>query len=143
MLSAKEYLRQAYRLDERIELEIEEIKALRELASSVSSICSDTGSIQTSKSIDAPFTRTLHKVFELEEDLCKKLETLCHLRQEMTQAIKDLANPNEQIVLQLRYLSNLSWGEIAIRLHADRTTVYRWHGRALQHFKIPDDAVII
>ena len=36
-MTAKEYLRQAYRLDQKINSDLEEVAALREMASSVSS----------------------------------------------------------------------------------------------------------
>ena len=31
----------------------------------------------------------------------------------------------------------MTWEAIGETLHADRTTVWRWHGRALQDVKMP------
>ena len=63
-MTAKEYLRQAYRLDQKICSDLEEVASLREMASSVSSP-QLTERIQTSKNYDAPFVRSLEKIMEL------------------------------------------------------------------------------
>ena len=55
-MTAKEYLSQAYRLDQRINSNIEEVTMLREMASSISSP-SWGEKVQTSRSTEAPFVK--------------------------------------------------------------------------------------
>lgn len=52
-MTAKEYLSQAYRLDQRINSNIEEVTMLREMANSISSP-SWGEKVQTSRSTEAP-----------------------------------------------------------------------------------------
>lgn len=67
-MTAKEYLRQAYRLDQKINSDLEEVAALREMASSVSSP-QLSERVQTSRKGDAPFVRCLEKIIELEDKM--------------------------------------------------------------------------
>ena len=75
-MTAKEYLRQAYRLDQKINSDLEEVAALREMASSVSSP-QLSERVQTSRKGDAPFVRCLEKIIELEDSfqMCTKAES--------------------------------------------------------------------
>ena len=38
---------------------------------------------------------------------------------------------------------NLTWEQIGDELHADRTTVYRWHNSAVNHVKLPENPIQI
>ena len=58
-MTVKEYLHQAYRLDQRIKSDTLEAQNLREMAGSVSAIQYDKDRVQTSRNTDAPFVRTL------------------------------------------------------------------------------------
>lgn len=59
-MTAKEYLSQAYRLDQRINSNIEEVTMLREMASSISSP-SWGEKVQTSRSTEAPLYGALKR----------------------------------------------------------------------------------
>ena len=64
-MKAKEYLHQAYRLDKRIQSNIEEMERLRELSTSVSSP-SWGERIQKGRHTDALFVRYLERIEELQ-----------------------------------------------------------------------------
>jgi DNA-directed RNA polymerase specialized sigma subunit len=42
---------------------------------------------------------------------------------------------NQQLLLELRYLSGKGWDEIAASMGYDPRTVYRIHGKALKEFE--------
>ena len=63
-MKVKEYLHQAYRLDKRIQSDIEEMESLREMATSVSSPSWDE-KVQTSQNADAKFVRCLERIMDL------------------------------------------------------------------------------
>ena len=65
-MTAKEYLSQAYRLDQRIDSNIAEITRLREMACGISSPSWEE-KVQTSRNTDAPFVRCLEKIMDLEK----------------------------------------------------------------------------
>ena len=141
-MNAKEYLRQAYRLDQRINSNIEEVSRLQEMATSVSSPTLGER-VQTSRSTDAPFVKCLEKIMMLEEKINKETDLLVSLKEQMRDIINLVEDTDERMVLRYRYIHNLTWEQIGLELNADARTIRRWHGTALTHVKLPKDAIKI
>lgn len=141
-MTAKEYLRQAYMLDKRIEINIQELDRVRRLSSSLTSP-SFGGAVQTSGKGDASFVRGIEKMVGLEEQINSDIDQLVALRKQILKAIKGIGGNREYIILYDRYISGSSWNAIARRLHASRRTVIRWHDDIIEHFTVPEDAIII
>ena len=141
-MNAKEYLRQAYRLDQRINSNIEELSMLREMATSVSSP-SIGERIQTSRPAEAPFVRSLEKIMLLEEKINKEIDLLVSLKEQMRDVISVVEDTDERMVLRYRYIHNLTWEQIGLELNADARTIRRWHGTALTHVRLPKNAIKI
>jgi DNA-directed RNA polymerase sigma subunit (sigma70/sigma32) len=142
-MNAKEYLRQSYRLDQRIASDIEEAKYLREMAGSVSSIRYDRERVQGTRSTDAPFMKSLEKLWELENKISKELEMLSSLKEQIRDVIGTVEDMDERMVLKYRYIHNMTWEQIGCELNADARTIRRWHGSALQHVRVPENPIII
>ena len=51
--------------------------------------------------------------------------------------ISQLRNPDQQLVLELRYLCYRSWTDIMNELGVSETSVYRIHGEALKNIIVP------
>ena len=136
-MTAKEYLSQAYRLDQRIDSNIAEITRLREMACGISSPSWEE-KVQTSRNTDAPFVRCLEKIMDLEKVVNSEIDTLVDLKAEMEDAIEKLSNVDERLLLRYRYLDNHSWEEIGVLLNASVRTVHRIHSSALQNFSVPE-----
>lgn len=141
-MTAKEYLRQAYRLDQKINSDLEEVAALREMASSVSSP-QLSERVQTSKKGDAPFVRCLEKIIELEDKINKEIDLLVELKKEIRMVITTVEDTDERMVLKYRYVHNYTWEQIGNELHADARTVRRWHGKALLHVVLPENPITV
>ena len=141
-MTAKEYLRQAYRLDQKISSDLEEVASLREMSASVSSP-QLTERVQTSKNTDAPFVRALEKIIDLEEHINKEVELLMELKKEIRVVITTVEDTDERMVLKYRYVHNYTWEQIGNELHADARTDRRWHGKALQHVILPENPITI
>ena len=141
-MTAKEYLRQAYRLDQRISSDLEEVASLREMSASVSSP-QLTERVQTSRNTDAPFVRALEKIMDLEERINKEIDLLMELKKEIRAVITTVEDTDERMVLKYRYVHNYTWEQIGNELHADARTVRRWHGKALQHVIMPENPITI
>lgn len=141
-MTAKDYLRQAYRLDQKISSDLEEVASLREMSASVSSP-QLTERVQTSKNTDAPFVRALEKIMDLEERINKEIELLMELKKEIRVVITTVEDTDERMVLKYRYVHNYTWEQIGNELHADARTVRRWHGKALQHVIMPENPIMI
>lgn len=141
-MTVKEYFYQAYRLDQRINSNLEEVTVLREMSSSVSSPLL-TERVQTSRKRDAPFVRCIEKIIDLEEKINKEIDLLVELKKEIRGVISTVEDTDERLVLKYRYIHNYTWEQIGNELHADSRTVRRWHGSALQHVRLPENPVEI
>jgi DNA-directed RNA polymerase specialized sigma subunit len=142
-MTPEEYLQQAYRLDQRIRLDTEEVKRLRELSCSVSAIRYDKERVQTSHPADAPFVQALERLEELERKIACELNLLAELKEQIQEVIRALPSMDEQLILNYRYLCSMTWKEIGAELHIDRTTAFRWHDNALSHITLPENPVIV
>lgn len=141
-MTNKEYLRQAYRLDQRINSDIEEVSRLREMASGISSpVLGDK--VQTSHSGEAPFVRSIEKIMALEERINKEIDLLVDLKEQIRRVISAVPDVDERMVLRYRYIQGLTWEQIGLEMNADERTIRRWHGNALLHIALPENPVII
>ncbi len=137
-MTAKEYLSQAHRLNEKIDTDIEELERLRAMLTNIGSPISDSGSHSTPGN-DAHFVKCTERILELEEKIDAEIDLFVDLKDKILHAIGTVADPDRQAVLRLRYLSNLSFGEIGVRMHIGVRTARRWHISALEHIVIPED----
>lgn len=141
-MTPKEYLHQAYRLDHKINSDIEELGRLREMAGSISS--PQWGErVQTTRSTEAPFVRSVEKIISLEEKINREIDVLVDLKEQMRDVIASVENTDEQMVLRYRYIHNYTWEAIGDELNADKSTVRRWHGSALSHLTLPENPISI
>ena len=143
MISAKEYLQQAYRLDQRINSHIREKEELRSMATSLSSPRMKEDAVQTSKSGDPSFVKALEKMWEMEEQIDAEIDKLVDLKQQIHQVISMVEKIDAQMVLRYRYIHNYTWEQIGDKLLADRRTVIRWHDTALKQVMVPEKPIII
>lgn len=138
----KEYLHQAYRLDHRINSDIEEMARLRDMASSVSApMFGDK--VQISRSNEAPYVRCIEKILTLEKRINDEIDTLVDLKEQIRGTIDKVTDTDERMVLRYRYVHNYTWEQIGDELNADKSTVRRWHGNALLHAEVPENPIVI
>ena len=141
-MTNKEYLRQAYRLDQKINSDIEEVARLREMAGNISSpVLGDK--VQTSRNRDGLFVRNMEKILLLEEKINREIDALVDLKSQMRDVIAAVQDTDERMVLRYRYIHNLTWEQIGNELNADKSTIRRWHGSALTHVVLPEDPIKI
>jgi len=111
-MTVKEYLTQAYRIDQRINSKLEQVASLRELASKATATLSDmhhkpnrnTGSMET----------IICKMIDLENEINHDIDTLVDLKRDIVTIIKRIENPEYQTLLELRYLCFKTWEQIAV-----------------------------
>lgn len=137
-MTPKEYLKQAYRLDHRINSDIAELGRLREMSTSISSP-SLGEKVQTNRNTDAPFVKCLERIYALEEKINEEIDLLVNLKEEIRSVIDMVSNTDERMVLRYRYIHNYTWEQIGDVLGADSRTVRRWHGQALGHVILPEN----
>ena len=142
-MTIKEYLHQAYRLDQRVKSDTMEAQNLREMAGSVSAIQYHKDRVQTSRNTEAAFVRILEKFWALEKKIAGELEMLSDLKKQIREVIEAVPDTDERMDLKYRYIHNYTWEQIGMELCADARTIRRWHGKALLHVTLPDDPITI
>lgn len=138
-MTAKEYLQQAYRLNELIDSDVHELERLRDLAGRISS--PNFGErVQSSRNLDAPFVKYLGDIMEMEEKIQKELCRLVVLKKQILEALESVSDREERLLLTYRYLNNESWEQIAADLSVSMSTVHRIHASALRNFPVPNQS---
>ena len=134
-MTAKEFLSQAYRIDQRINSKLEQVQALRNQAENATATLSPT---PRSASPDLHSMESiLVKIFSLEHEINADIDTLVDLKREIMRAIKDVKNVEYQLILEQRYLCFKRWEQIAVDMNVASRTLYMLHGRALAEIEIP------
>ncbi len=133
-MNAKEYLSQAVWLDRMIDSKLEQLEMLKSLAMKVTSSFTKEkisgGNIEKSK-----MESTMVKVIDLEHEINADIDRLVNLKKDIQDTINKMDDINQQLLLELRYLSGKGWDEIAASMGYDPRTVYRIHGKALKEFE--------
>ena len=128
-MTAKEYLKQAYSIDQRINAKIEQIISLRELTMKASATLSD----MPKGSRDAHSKENIiAKMVDLENELNTDIDELVTLKQEILSVIKSVDRADYQTLLEMRYLCFKSWEQIAVDLGYSLHHLYKVHNAALQ-----------
>ena len=129
-MTAKEYLSQAYRLDQRIDAKIEQVMSLRNLAAKATSTLSDAM---------PSGTRNIHrmediiiKIIDFENEINADIDRLVDLKREIVSTIKSVPNLECQMLLELRYLCFKPWEQIAVEMGYGIDNIFRLHQKALK-----------
>ena len=136
-MTAKEYLRQAYRLNELIDSRITELERLRDYSTRLTSCGFEDERVSKSRITEAPFARIIEKIVDLEKVINRDIDRYVDLKTEMNAAIDRVSNVDERLLLRYRYLNNYSWDDIAELLNVSGRTVHRIHSSALYNFLVP------
>ena len=134
-MNAKEYLSQVMHIDQRINSKLEQVVKLRESATKATAMLSDmprpdAHSMQTMEN-------TICKIVDLERKINADIDALVDLKAQARRVIGQLKNPDQQLVLELRYLCYRPWTDIMEELGISETSVYRIHGEALKNIIVP------
>lgn len=135
-MTAKEYLNQAYRLDQRIRSKQEQIAALNDLATDCSATL--TGMPRNPNRGGSRMADAVAKIIDLQNEVAADMEHLVELKAEIITTIKAVDCIEYQLILEKRYISGKSWPEIAVDLGYKMRHLYKLHDDALEKIKIPE-----
>jgi hypothetical protein len=127
--SVKDYLSQAYRIDQRINSKIEQISSLRDLAAKATSTLGDVppgGTRNVNRMEDI-----ICKIVDMETEINADIDSLVDLKRKITMIIKSVSNPEYQTILELRYLCFKTWEQIAVDMRHSIHHLYKLHSAAL------------
>ena len=136
-MTAKQYLKQAYRLNELIQCNQQELDNLHLLEDSIPGTDFSKERVQTSPSNEAGFTKIVLKIIELEDAINADIEKMLSLKLEIRSVINAVQDNDEKLLLKCRYLNFLSWDDVCEQMNVSLRTAHRIHASALANVKVP------
>jgi len=136
-MNAKEYLSQAYRIDQRINSKLEQVMSLRALLGKATGTL--TGAPKAATPNPHSMEDTICKMVDMENEINDDIDTLVDLKAEIMACIKQVGNPEYQTLLELRYLCFKNWEDISTEMDYSLRRLYELHNLALEQifFKSP------
>jgi 3-methyladenine DNA glycosylase/8-oxoguanine DNA glycosylase len=128
-LTAKEYLQQAFRVDQRINSKLEQVMSLRELATKATATLSDMP--RNPSRGHHRMEDVIVKILGLESEINAEAERLVDLKREIVTVVDKVASTELRTLLELRYLCFKTWEQISVEMSYDIRWVHRLHNRAL------------
>lgn len=132
-MTAKEYLMQAWRIEDRIESRIEERERLE------ARLTSPRGSNLTGmpRGGNSDWTNAVIAVSELNATINAEIVELCRVKRQVNNAIEAVEDSRYRRVLELRYRNYMAWDDIAKQMGYTLRNVFELHGKALLKIKQP------
>ena len=135
-MTAKEYLEQAYRLDQRIQSKQEQVDSLNDLATRCTATM--TGMPHSPNRGASSMADTICKIVDLQEAIAADMQTLVDLKADIMHTIDRVQNVEYRLILEKRYITGKTWPEIAIELGYKMRYMFKLHEEALAVIKIPE-----
>jgi len=129
-MTAKEFLGQAYRLDQRINSKLQQIDSLRSLTQKVTQ--SYDGEVVSRTRNVSSLEDAIIRLMEAEDELNKQIDILVDTKIEIGKLIDLVHNETYRLILEKRYLCFMPWDQIAADMHYSRRWVLNKHERALE-----------
>jgi len=133
-MNAKEYLSQAFRLDQRINSKLDQVSSLRDLAAKITASYSPDRVDGTKQR--SPKENILVKIIDYENEIDADIDRLVDLKIEITTIIRNVNDADSQLLLELRYLNFKTWVEIATAMGFTFQWIHSLHKKALQKINI-------
>ena len=130
-MNAKEYLSQAYLLEQQVQSKLAQIESLRSLASCITPRPTNQPPVDHTRNVHS-MEDTVLKIMELNRELDAQIDELVDKKIEISHTISLVRNVLYRLVLEKRYLNFETWEEIAVDLHYCVRTVQRILNRALE-----------
>lgn len=134
-MTAKEYLNKAYRLKDRIASNIRQLKVLEKRATSVKSSLSPKVQGGTLNGAE----QMIFNILDLKERINAETSGYMKTLEEIRQTIANMKDPDESLLLTLRFIEFMKWEEIAEIMNFSMSQVFRIYKRALNNFTVPDE----
>ena len=129
-MTAREYLGQAYRLDQWINSKLRQVENLRSLTQKVTASYGREP-VSHTRNVTS-LEDSIIRLMEGEEQINQQIDKMVNLKMDIAALIDHVRNENYRLILEKRYLCFLSWDEIATDMHFSSRWVRNVHVRALE-----------
>ena len=138
ILNAKDYLKQAFRLNDLINSDLAELENLKALSTSVSGANYGGERVQGGNLPGSRIEAIVLKIVDLEREIQAEINRYLDLKKAVREAINRVPNQNEKLILRYRYIEMLSWSEIQKKMNLEERQAFVLHGKALKRITVPD-----
>lgn len=129
-MTAKQYLSQAKRLDMRINTKLEQIQTLTDLATNCTSVINDMP--RHSSDVVSRTEDSIINLMSLQDEVKSEVNELVNMKRDIMCVVKQVADVEQQILLEKRYLCFSAWELISVDMGYSIQYTYRIHERALK-----------
>lgn len=137
-MQAKQYLKQAYRLNDLINSDLEELDELRIFSESISSPNLSGMPSSGTRNVEPTFARAIDKIIDLENHINEEIIRLVDLKKEIRSVINAVIDGDEKLLLKYRYINFCTWDDICVKMNVSIRTAHRIHAAALENVKVPE-----
>ena len=127
---AKDFLNQAFLIDQRIRSKSEQIRTLNEIATSCSATL--TGMPRNPNRGGSRMADAVCKMIDLENEIARDMDRLIEVKREIVTVINAVDDVVLRTLLEKRYLCGAPWEEISVDLCFNRRWTFRLHDKALE-----------
>ncbi len=135
-MTAKQFLRQARYLDERINTKISQVSSLHDLATKATATLSDMPGSPTRNT--QRMEDIIIKILMLENEINSDIDHLVDLKESILSVIKAVDDEECRLLLEKRYLNFESWEDIAAEMCTSTKNIFRLHAQALKKTAVPE-----
>ena len=130
-MTAREWLGRARQIDRRIAETEERLKRMRaRLEGRVSHLSGVPGSRRR-------WSDPVDELIDMEYRLDEQVQAMCRIKKDVMDAIEGVGDGTLREVLELYYLDNCSWAQVADKMHYTVRNVQILHGKALKFVDVP------
>lgn len=128
-MTVKEYLGQAYRLDQRINSKLGQVASLNDLATKATSTL--TGMPKNPNRATSTMADAIGKIIDLQAEINHDIDCLVDMKRDIVKLVKAVNKTEFQTLLEKRYLCYMSWEQIAVDMNYSIHHLYKMHTLAL------------
>ena len=129
MMSAKEYLGQAYRLDQHIKDRLLQLSQLRSLTQQITTAY-DREVVSRTRNVHA-LEDSVIRLMEAEEEINREVDQFVDTKMDISKTIAMVRNENYRLILEKRYLCFMTWEQISLDMNYTNRWLRKMHDRAL------------
>lgn len=129
-MNAKDYLGQAYRLDQHIKDRLLQLTQLRALTQQITAAY-DREVVCRTRNVHA-LEDSIVRLVEAEEAINQEVDRFVDVRMAIASTIAMVRNENYRLILEKRYLCFMTWEQISLDMSYTGRWVRKMHDRALE-----------
>ena len=140
-MTAKEYLSRLRSLELRMSANASEIESLQTLATHITSAINSDG-IHTTGMTSDKLGNCVSRIVDLQREINEDIDNLEIVRREIIDSLEKVTNSQYRELLRMRYVSGMTFEEIAVQMDMSWRWTVKLHGRALQEFSEKNKKVL-